>query len=497
MAWMMEHLIETLDALENPNVVLAGDFMLDEYVYGDVERISPEAPVPVLRVTQREYRGGGAGNVAAALSALGATVHCVGVVGADESGRRVRELLEQCGSATKGLLETDARPTTCKSRYVGLAQHKNAQQILRVDCEQTGPMPKALMGRLLRSARAGLRGKATLALQDHNKGLLHDRNTPQMIAEAREAGCAVVVDPAAISDYRRYRGATVLTPNRYEAQRASGVTINGPDDLLEAARRIRKITAAEAVVITLDRDGAFLLEARKRRGSLIPTRPREVADGTGAGDAVMAMLSLAVAGGVDFHRAVELANLSGGLEVERFGVVPVTREEIRAELRHLVGLRRSKVMHRQSLAEELRRQKRSGGRVVFTNGCFDLLHMGHVTYLQQAREQGTCLVVAINSDKSVRRLKGPSRPVIGEQERAEMLAALECVDYVTVFSEDTPMDLLDLLRPDVLVKGGSTDVIVGQEFVEGYGGRVARLEFVQGRSTTDIIQHILETHNES
>ncbi|MDD4061932.1 MAG: D-glycero-beta-D-manno-heptose 1-phosphate adenylyltransferase, partial [Kiritimatiellae bacterium] len=201
-----------------------------------------------------------------------------------------------------------------------------------------------------------------------------------------------------------------------------------------------------------------------------------------------------LAAGCEAEAAVELANVAGSLEVERFGVVPVTRSEIRDELRRRIGLRRSKIMGREKLAQELQRIRRDGGSVVFTNGCFDLLHMGHVNYLQQAREHGTCLVVAINSDASVQKLKGPTRPVIGEDERARMLAALECIDFVTIFDEDTPDALLELFRPEVLVKGGSTDVIVGKDFVEKYGGKVQRLDLIAGMSTTDIINRILDTH---
>ena len=489
----MEKLIDTLDSFGRPHVVLVGDFLLDEYVYGDVERISTEAPVPILRVVRREHRSGGAGNVAAMVAALGGEVDCVGLVGDDPSGRTLTGLLADAGADPGGLVVCKDRPTIVKTRYVGLAQHKNPHQVLRVDEERTdspdAEMHRALLGAVRRSLQQGC---TMVTIQDHDKGVLGDGRSEEIIAAARDAGAVVAVDPALIRDYTRYRGATLLTPNRYEAAHATGIEISDEQSLQAAGEKLLEITEARTVVITLDREGAFLLPSDAPPRRIPPARPHEVSDGAGAGDAVMAMLTLAVAAGGECDQAVALANVAGGLEVERFGVVPLTREEIKDELRAMIGLRRSKIMDRAALRAQVQRLRRAGATVVFTNGCFDLLHMGHIRYLQQAREQGTCLVVAINSDDSARRLKGPRRPVIGQGERAGMLAALECIDYVTIFEEDTPESLLELLRPDVLVKGGSTDVIVGQEFVEGYGGKVKSLDLVVGMSTTDIINRIVE-----
>lgn len=487
------------DTRQTPRVLLAGDFMLDEYVYGDVDRISPEAPVPVLRVTKREHRPGGAGNVAAALRALGSEVVCIGTIGDDVAGGELTALLEKAGANVSGLVVTPGRPTTRKTRYVGLAQHKNPHQILREDEEQTQPLDDAIVAKLVAALEsAAAAGPAVLALQDHNKGVLTGENALKLIAVAKQAHCTVVVDPALIDDYTRYRGATILTPNRYETALATGAAVTDNDSLAKAGQVVLERTDAQAVVITLDKQGAFLLNATGEQQHIPPTRTHEVADGTGAGDAVMATISAALAAGCEFPEAVALANVAGGLEVERFGVVPVTRDEMRDDLRDTIGLRRSKVLPREDLAALLARKRKLGqGPTVFTNGCFDLLHMGHVTYLQQAREVGSALIVAVNSDKSVQRLKGPQRPIVPQDERAAMLAALECVDYVTIFDEDTPQALLSLLQPEILVKGGSTDVIVGQDLVEAYGGRVQRLALVEGQSTTDIISRILETHDKA
>ena len=492
----MRHLLDRLETAGSPRVALLGDFMLDRYVYGDVERISPEAPVPVLRGLRTDLRAGGAGNVATAVLALGGKASCLGVRGDDPEGDDLVKLLVTGGAETHSLMRLSNRRTIIKTRYVGLAQHRNEQQILRVDYDPVEAIPEPVHISLLSAVRAEARAAGLLAVQDHDKGAITDETGPKLIAAGREANVPVVVDPARLSRYERYRGATLLTPNRYEAQKATGIEISDDASLTAAAERILEVTGAEAVIVTLDREGSFLL-ARDGTSSHLATRPRTVCDGTGAGDETLAMISVALAAGSDFEEAASLANVAGGLEVERFGVVPVTRREVLEELQHMTGLRGAKVVSREQLAQEVARRRRQGQSIAFTNGCFDLLHMGHVRYLQQARRLGSCLIVAINSDESVRRLKGPSRPIIGADERAEMLGALECVDYVTIFEEDTPEPLLELLRPDVLVKGGTTPVVVGREFVEGYGGRVLTLEFVDGLSTTEIIERIVTSHNGS
>jgi D-beta-D-heptose 7-phosphate kinase/D-beta-D-heptose 1-phosphate adenosyltransferase len=487
----MQALVEILSKFGSPRVLLVGDLMLDRYVYGNVERINPEAPVPVLQTVRRESRIGGAGNVAAAVTALGGGVHCVGVIGKDAAGEELASLLSAAGTRTTGLIRLGERPTAVKTRYVGLAQHRSPQQMLRVDEESVEPLPEHMQNTMRSAVRAELGGANIVALEDYNKGVLTDELTPMLIADARKAGKCVIADPACIPDYRRYRGATLLKPNRYEASLASGMKIAGDADLAEASRRLLDIAEADAILITLDREGAYLYRRDAKTGVRIPhRRPRSVYDVSGAGDVTLAVLAVAVAEGCSYEQAAELANVAGGLEVERFGIVPIRRQEIADELHRMIGLRVDKTLERNKLAEELARRRREGETVVFTNGCFDLLHLGHVHYLQQARELGSCLVVAINSDASVRRLKGESRPVIGQNERAGMLAALECVDYVTIFDEDTPRELLELLRPEILAKGGTTPVVVGREIVEGYGGKVMTLDKVDGLSTTDIIRRI-------
>ena len=492
----MQDLLKTIEGFGSPRIAMLGDFILDRYVYGDVERINPEAPVPVLRAVRCETRAGGTGNVAAAAAALGGQPCCIGVIGKDAEGDELLSLLGDAGADTSGLIRTSDRPTPVKTRYVGLAQHRSAQQMLRVDEESVEPLGGEVQELLRAALRKQLPAAQIVTLEDYNKGTFTDELTPQIIAEATEAGKSVIVDPAVISDYRRYRGATVIKPNRYEASLVTEVEIIDDVTLDQAARRLVEITEAQVAVITLDCEGAYLY-VRGEGGKRIPHhRPLSVYEVSGAGDETLGLLSVALAAGCDYTQAVQLANVAGGLEVERFGFIPIRRDEIADEIRRMTGLRGWKVMDRARLAEELKRRRQCGETIVFTNGCFDLLHMGHIRYLQQARELGGALVVAINSDPSARRLKGPDRPVIGQDERAAMLAALECVDYVTIFEEDTAGELIELLKPDLQVKGGTTPVVVEREIVEAYGGKVVTLEEIEGPSTTAIINRILEANQE-
>jgi len=491
----MNSLLTLLSGFGSPPVLLVGDFMLDRYVYGDVERISPEAPVPVLKVGRSEIRAGGAGSVAAALQALGAHTLCVGAIGDDAEGEQLREALSATGADVSGLLASRKHCTTVKTRYVGLAQQKSPHQMLRVDSDPAGGFGEELSDRLKEAYRGALGTARAVAVQDHNKGVVTAASCAGLVADAADAGVPVIIDPARIPSYERYRGASVITPNRWESAFATGITIAGGESLGRAAARLLDVTAAGTVAVTLDKDGIYVLESGST-GQMIGTRPRTVYDATGAGDETLAMMAVAIAEGCTPYDAAGLANVAGGLEIEQFGVVPIARQQVIEELQRLIGLCGIKVMGRGRLENEIARRRRNGETIVFTNGCFDLLHMGHVRHLRQARELGTCLVVAINSDEGVRRLKGEARPVIGQDERAEILAALECVDYVTVFDEDTPIPLLELLQPDVLVKGGDTDTIVGSEIVEQYGGTVRRLEKLEGPSTTEIISRITEQKSE-
>jgi len=429
------------------------------------------------------------------ISSLGGLPRCVGFVGRDTNGHILFEKLREIGADTSGLVEMENRPTIVKTRFVGRAQHKNPHQILRADQEDVSALPSDLQDKILSGIAEKLDDGSCrlLVIQDHGKGMLEGGFAKKLIEEANRRDCDTIVDPCPVADYSRYAGAAVITPNRFEASLAGGIEITDDKSAGMAAEKLAEAAGAKAVVITLDRDGIFLFK-KSKPGRRIPADPRSVYDGTGAGDAVIAMFSLAVAGGCGFDDALALANVAGGLEVEKFGVVPLARQEVVDELRRLES-DSMKLVPDSLLASIVKRRRNEGQKIVFTNGCFDLLHAGHVSYLKQARAEGDCLVVGINSDESVSRLKGPGRPIISEDQRSTVLSALECVDYVVIFDDDTPLRLLEMLRPDVLVKGGSTQEIVGRREVEAYGGEVKRLDLVEGLSTSSIIKKIEEENN--
>ncbi len=472
--------------------LLVGDLILDRYVYGDAERISPEAPVPILRATERFDRVGGSANVAACLRALGVEVVCCGVVGQDPAGTQLLGLLDELGVDGGGVIACPSRPTTTKTRLVGLAQHRHRQQLLRLDDECTTPLASPEASRLADHARRAVQRADVVCIEDYAKGVISADLVAAIAAEARRLSKPVLVDPARLNDYSQYRGATMLTPNRSELLLAVG---DGCDDFAAIAARAGSLLErldAKAIVVTLDRDGALWVRDTGE-WEHVPTRPRSVYDNTGAGDAVLATLAAAVAVGADLADAVHLANIAGGLEVEKFGCVPITTEEILAELRLEHDRRAGKLRSVEELVAELNLRRDRGETVVFTNGCFDLLHAGHVEFLARCRQEGSLLVVGLNTDTSVESLnKAPGRPVNHHHDRAKVLGALESVDYVVLFDEPTPEQLIRRVRPDVLVKGQDwTDKgVVGREFVEASGGRVLLLPLVEGVSTTALIERI-------
>jgi D-beta-D-heptose 7-phosphate kinase/D-beta-D-heptose 1-phosphate adenosyltransferase len=482
---MATDLSELVRGLGRPRVLVVGDVILDRYIFGFAERISQEAPVPVLRINKREERLGGAASVASMLAALGAEVVLAGVVGEDKRpADRVRELFEENGLSCDLLMADPDRPTTQKTRYIGLAQDRHPQQILRVDDEVRTPLCETMENALLGGIDACLSRCDIVLISDYDKGVCTPRVLRHVIDRARQLQIRVLVDPIRGSDYSRYRGASCLTPNRTEASLASGMTVRSTEEALEAGAKLRQQLDAEALVVTLDRDGMALVHADGRR-QVFPTRMRQVYDITGAGDMVLSVLGLSLAAGADYDAAIALGNVAGGLEVERLGVATLTRGDLLRDLAGSTPLP-GKVHSLEGLAGELERRRRQGERIVFTNGCFDVLHAGHVRYLQQARALGQVLVVGLNSDASVRRLKGPTRPLNEVDARAEVLAALDCVDYVTVFEDDTPIKVIEAVRPHVLAKGADyrVDQVVGRELVEGQGGQVALIPLVPGQSTT-------------
>ena len=494
-AGMPNGLINFVANLPRTKVLLVGDVMLDRYLFGNAERLSPEAPVPVLHFQHEEHRLGGAGSVLADLAALRADVSMVGIIGKDDAGAEVRKRIADCGADGSGLIEVSGRPTVTKMRLVGSAQHRHPQQMIRLDIEDPAPIDGQTARQLLDRVSGALGKADVLCIEDYDKGLLTRELCCQLIELARSKRVPVLVDPASIPDYSKYRGATALKLNRTEMQRATGLPTKSPEDWRAAAESLLEKLQLDAVILTLDRQGAYVATAAGERRHL-QTRPRQVYDVTGAGDMVLAMLAVARAAGASWTDAVALSNVAGGLEVERFGCVPITPEEIihdlLAEGREHLG----KVRTLEQLLPELQRHRDLGRRVVFTNGCFDLLHFGHVEYFRFAKKQGDILVVAVNTDDSIKRIKGPKRPIVNEQDRLSLLEELESIDYVILFGDDTPIPLLGAIRPDVLVKGADyrKEQVVGHELVESWGGKIALAPLIDGRSTTAVIQRILEAY---
>ncbi|MCF7976331.1 MAG: D-glycero-beta-D-manno-heptose 1-phosphate adenylyltransferase [Phycisphaerae bacterium] len=484
---MTKDLIHKVTHLGSPKILVVGDFMLDVYIYGDATRISPEAPVPVLKIKETLYSGGGASSVAADIAALEAQPLCLGLIGNDVNADRLKARLEEANIDTSGLLTVPDRPTITKTRLIGLAQHRHQQQLFRMDEESTAPLSPALIDQLTARYRDMLDQVSVVCLQDYNKGLLTHDVCQTFIAMAAAAGKPVLVDPANIPDYTKYSGATLITPNRQEASDAVGFELDTEDDFARASQFLFDKMALSAVVITLDKQGAFLKTADIHQ--IIPTRPRRVYDVTGAGDMVLAMLATALAAGYEYTTAVQLSNIAGGLEVEKFGVATVSREEIITEIIGQHQEAAPKVCRLKDLIGQLAWHRSQSHTIVFTNGCFDILHKGHVDYLQFCKSSGDIVVVGMNSDESVRTIKGPERPINAQDDRAAVLAGLASVDYVTIFNEPDPLNLIKAVQPDILVKGSDwkDKGVVGREFVEAHGGCVLLAPLLEGRSSTAVI----------
>jgi D-beta-D-heptose 7-phosphate kinase / D-beta-D-heptose 1-phosphate adenosyltransferase len=478
-----------LTDLNRLKVLVIGDLMLDEYVWGKAERISPEAPVQVVEVTRDELRLGGAGNVCNNLAALGVQVEVASVLGDDADGRLLRQLLAGRGIGTAGIVLAAGRTTSRKTRVLA-----SSQQIVRIDRETRTLINAEQEDRLLDAVRAAAPACHAILVSDYLKGVLSDTLLQALVALGRERDIPVVIDPKG-SDYRKYRGATALTPNRKEAQAASGIAIVDAASLQQAGRKLCADLDLAALVLTRSEEGMSLF-FRDGREAHLPTEAREVFDVSGAGDTVLALIGVGLAAGLPLDEAARLSNLAAGIVVGKVGTSTVTAEEIleAAGRQHPDADR--KLHERQALARLLAGRRAKGETVVFTNGCFDLLHVGHVKYLQAARQLGDLLVLGLNSDASIRRLKGPKRPLIGQDERAHILAALDCIDYVVIFDEDTPLDLIAALRPDILVKGAdyTPDGVVGKDLVESWGGRVELIDLVEGRSTSSIVDKILQAY---
>lgn len=488
----MNAMLDRFRRLGHPKLLVVGDLILDRYTWGNAERVSPEAPVMVLRADDEEIRLGGAACVAMLLKALEAEVTLAGVVGDDASGRALLKVCQDARIDASFVLIDRSRQTTVKERFMGRAANRHPQQILRVDREERRPLDESFVQSIVAAMKRSIDEFSVVLVSDYDKGVCTD----SLITSAVDLGIvknrSVLIDPARIADYRKYCRATLLAPNRIEAGMATGCSIRNADEAIAAARALQSKFGVSNILVKLDSEGMVAVRPGGQ-AERFPTRSREVYDVTGAGDMVLAMLGLGQAEGLAWDDTIRLANIAAGLEVEKHGAAAVVREEIERELMGAVsGLVEEKLLRLPELLAIVENHRRQGKTIVFTNGCFDLLHVGHVSFLQQAAKLGDVLIVGVNSDASIRRLKGSQRPFISQESRAAMLAALACVDHVIIFDEDTPHRLLHEIRPDILVKGGTyaPTEVVGHEVVEAYGGRVLVTDRIAGASTTGIVQRI-------
>jgi D-beta-D-heptose 7-phosphate kinase / D-beta-D-heptose 1-phosphate adenosyltransferase len=490
---MLPELHSILNLLEGGfsqfKIFVIGDIMLDRYIHGDVERISPEAPVPVLRHAQRYERAGGAANVAMNLAGLGCQTFLGGLWGSDAEQTELAAILERAGVDTVGVVSSSL-PTISKTRIVG-----RMQQLLRLDIESRDPVPAVEAQRLQERATELVSKVHAVILSDYAKGALSRTLCEAVIRAARSAAIPVLADPKT-PDFSKYTGATTVCPNLGELSAATGIAAHNTDELLAAGQALIGEHDLEFLTVTMSEKGISVLRAPSPGKTGIyhsPARAREVFDVSGAGDTVIATLAACLAGGLKIETAVELANLAAGVVVSKVGTVPIAGHELVAVLTPSSGLTAGeKILDLERIKLRVAEWRASGETIVFTNGCFDLLHVGHITLLEDCRRFGSKLVLGLNADVSVCRLKGPTRPIVSERERARVMAALASVDAVVLFEQDTPLELIRALKPNVLVKGGdySIETVVGHEDVIASGGRVEIVPTVEGFSTTNIVKKL-------
>ncbi len=468
--------------MKGARLAIMGDLMLDEYVTGEFNRISPEAPEPIMEERERSYIPGGAANVAVNACALGAHPRLFGVVGDDPEGRILLECLEKRGIGTEGVITVPGRPTTRKTRLIA-----RGSQVYRIDRETSIPIGQETVSPLL-DGLAALSPTIPVVVSDYAKGVV----SPDLARAVIDSGRRTVIDPKTI-DFGVYRGAFLVTPNFNEFFKAAGTGDIPEDNIERSALSVMDRHAIENLLVTHGDRGMYLVQ-RDRPVMHIHASAREVYDVTGAGDTVIATLTTGIAAGLGLEDACTVANIAAGVVVGKHRTATASPEEI---LDYAFGPSAAeKIVDRAAIRTRAAELRRSGKKIVFTNGCFDLLHMGHITYLNDARRLGDVLVVGLNTDASVRRLKGNERPIIPEHERSHVLAALECVDFVVLFDEDTPIDLIETVEPDILVKGADYTVeeVVGHDRVGAWGGRVHLMPIVDSLSTSSIIDRIRNMH---
>jgi len=485
---MNSHLIEIVRQFTSSKkiILVIGDIMLDRYLVGNVNRISPEAPVPVVLLKQSEDRAGGAANVATNLSGLGLQTQIIGCFGEDETGEILKKIITGSGIGIDNAMTSTLRPTVSKTRVMS-----GNQQIVRIDDESATAFSVDENKQLLISVAKALEAKpAIVILSDYAKGLLSEITCKAIIEHCKKLNIPVIADPKG-RDYSKYKGATTLTPNKKEAAEACGVDINDTETLLKSAALLKKSLELDFLAVTRGEEGISLIDNTQIQH--IPATAKKVFDVSGAGDTVIATLAAGLVHGLNPHDALHLANIAAGIVVGKVGTVPVSQAELLKALASEDGQSQiDKICDQAQLTELVNRWKANHQKIIFTNGCFDLLHAGHVAYLEAAKKTGDKLILGLNTDRSVSALKGPTRPVIHENDRARVLAALEAVDAIILFDEDTPLNLINTIKPNIIAKGSdyTADQVVGGKEVESWGGEIALIDLVAGRSTTGILKKI-------
>lgn len=483
---MQASLKKLIGKFQGKKVLVIGDLMLDEHIWSKVSRISPEAPVPVADVTSITHVPGGCGNVAANIASLGGEPLLIGIIGEDSSGTKLVRALHKNSIKSDNLVTIAERPTILKSRIIAVSQ-----QMVRVDREDRTPLPSSTEGRVVSMIRKLIAQADAVIISDYGKGLVTKKVCKTAIGLAKKLGKPVLIDPKG-RDYSKYRGTTLITPNLLEAEVATGIKVADEASLIRVGKKLLSSVRSEYVIVTRGKDGMSVF-SKKGNISHIPAIPREVFDITGAGDTVISTIALSLSAGAPIETAAVLSNYAASIKVGKIGTVPVEAEELR-ELLEAPSHTDGKIQNLKTLKKTIESLRAKGLKIVFTNGCFDIIHAGHIRYLKEAKNQGDILVIGLNSDSSVRAIKGPTRPLVPEKERAEILSALEFVDYITIFGEKTPNALISELKPDVHVKGGDYKEkdLPEAGIVKGYGGKVVIVRKIPGRSTTNIIDKMIE-----
>ncbi|MCP4393791.1 MAG: D-glycero-beta-D-manno-heptose-7-phosphate kinase [Alphaproteobacteria bacterium] len=499
---MVEKLKTLISKFSNAKILCIGDVMLDIFVYGDVERISPEAPVPILKIKHEDTMLGGAGNVAVNIASLGAAPIFLSVIGKDDTGKDINNFLSSHSSIEHHLYENPSRRTSLKKRFIS-----NHQQLLRTDKETVAPISAEAEAFIVKTTQKYAKECGAIILSDYGKGVLTNSCIEKIINIANDAGTPTIVDPKG-NDFTKYRKATIVTPNKKELSIASNMPVNGDDNIVNAARHIMKTCKIEKILATRSEEGMSLIQGYTPDDiEHLQVRAKEVFDVSGAGDTVVSSLAVALASGATFSQAAYIANIAGGIVVDKIGTATTSAEEIIASLNAENEITEnkptnkckrspnSKLLSQEQALEKIAKMRRKGYKITFTNGCFDILHPGHIYSFEQAKqcEDKNILIIGLNTDTSVKRQgKGTERPINDEISRSTILSSLELVDIIILFDEDTPENLIKAIRPDVLVKGEDykNNKVVGADFVKSYGGKLLLAKLLDGHSTTKTVKKL-------